>query len=63
MRLEFLALNGNRIREIENLKHLKFLCSLNLKNNLIEDFEIQEIPKKIVILNLKENKCINVNYH
>jgi len=44
MKLEYLALNGNRIKHIENLNHIKLLVSLNLANNLIEDFDVKEIP-------------------
>jgi len=55
-----LALNGNRIRKIENIKHLTKLACLNLQDNLIEDFDPEEIPNELVILNLANNPCTKV---
>lgn len=44
MKLEYIALNDNKITNIENLKQIKLLVSLNLANNLIDKFNIKEIP-------------------
>ncbi|XP_056007323.1 SH3 domain-binding protein 5-like [Ostrea edulis] len=55
--LQFLTLSGNQIQSIENLKHLQRLFFLDLSFNLINDFDIDEFPMSLIILNLKGNPC------
>ncbi|KAL5007300.1 hypothetical protein ScPMuIL_016106 [Solemya velum] len=54
--LQFLTLAGNRIRKVENLSNSKLLF-LDLSNNKIEEFDIDEFPQSLIILNLKYNPC------
>ncbi len=58
--LEYLALNGNKIKKIENIKHLTKLGCLNLADNLIEDFDPEELPNELILLNLANNPCVKV---
>lgn len=55
--LQFLTLSGNQIEAVEGLKHLKRLFFLDLSLNLIKDFDIDEFPQSLIILNLKGNPC------
>ena len=50
-----MALNNNLIAEIENVKYMKGLISLNLSDNKINDYNVEEIPENVVILYLKGN--------
>jgi len=58
-KLQFLALQHNRIQVVENLEHLSELEFLDLAGNLVADFNVAELPKRINILNLKDNPCSN----
>ena len=42
--LELLALQGNRIKKIENLSCLRALALLDLSNNQIKTFEVKDFP-------------------
>ncbi|KAK2177528.1 hypothetical protein NP493_584g01028 [Ridgeia piscesae] len=55
--LQFLTLAANRIRRIEGLTRLPKLGFLDLSENLIETFDIDEIPQSLIILNLRGNPC------
>lgn len=55
--LRFLTLSGNQIEAVEGLKHLQQLFFLDLSLNLIKDFDIDEFPQSLIILNLKGNPC------
>ncbi|KAL8605828.1 hypothetical protein ACOMHN_051437 [Nucella lapillus] len=57
--LQFLTLAANRIRAVENLQHLTHLLFLDLADNVIEDFDIDEFPQSLIILNLRGNPCCN----
>ncbi|CAH1788016.1 unnamed protein product [Owenia fusiformis] len=58
--LSFLTLANNKIQKIENLTRLPKLAFLDLSENNITDFDIDELPQTLVILNLKGNPCIKV---
>ena len=45
--LEYLALNNNLISEVENIRHMKKLISLNLSHNKIKDVNVNELPLNI----------------
>lgn len=53
--LEFLALNGNQITTVENLKNLKNLTLLNLSENIIEMIKSSEFPPSLQYLIIQEN--------
>ena len=53
--MEYLALNNNKISEIENISHLKNLSFLKLNSNLIQKVNIQELPVFLEYLNLENN--------
>ncbi|KAF1783362.1 Leucine-rich repeat domain, L domain-like [Phytophthora cactorum] len=56
--LSFLALAGNRIREVKNLKHLQNLKFLDLSMNYIEHFDVSEFPKSLRVLRLAGNPFV-----
>merc|ERR1712238_233552 len=62
-KLQFLALQGNRIEIVENLAHLYELEFLDLSCNRITSFAVAELPKNIAILNLEENPCADAPDH
>ncbi|XP_033762361.1 leucine-rich repeat-containing protein 46-like [Pecten maximus] len=55
--LTFLTLADNQISQVEGLSHLHKLLFLDLSHNHIHDFQIDEFPESVMILNLKENPC------
>jgi hypothetical protein len=55
--LRYLALGGNRIRKVENIKHLRMLQFLDLSENQIDEIDERELPRSLMILNLSLNKC------
>ena len=62
--LEFLCLRSNKIKNIENLKHLVNLATLDIHNNLITDLTpgnigiiLEELPPNLLMLNLGKNPC------
>ncbi|XP_077979338.1 uncharacterized protein LOC144434696 [Glandiceps talaboti] len=55
--LRFLTLTGNQIKKVENLTILTELKFLDLSENKIEDFDPSELPKQLLILNMKNNPC------
>ncbi|XP_062588425.1 SH3 domain-binding protein 5-like [Saccostrea cucullata] len=55
--LKFLTLSGNQIQCVENLRHLEKLYFLDLSFNQVKDFDIDEFPQSLIILNLKGNPC------
>nr|CAB3263539.1 leucine-rich repeat and coiled-coil domain-containing protein 1-like [Phallusia mammillata] len=55
--LKFLTLAGNQIERIENLLHLELLQFLDLSDNLIDVLNVDQLPKSLVFLNLRNNKC------
>lgn len=59
--LTFLTLADNRIRKAENLTCLPKLHFLDLSHNCItlHNFDIDEFPQSLIILNLKGNPCCN----
>ncbi|XP_061193655.1 leucine-rich repeat-containing protein 46-like [Saccostrea echinata] len=56
--LQFLTLSGNQIKCVENLRHLEKLYFLDLSFNQVKDFDIDEFPQSLIILNLKGNPCV-----
>ncbi|OWF39422.1 leucine-rich repeat-containing protein 46-like [Mizuhopecten yessoensis] len=58
--LTFLTLADNQIRQVEGLSHLNKLLFLDLSHNHIHDFQIDEFPESVMILNLKENPCTSL---
>lgn len=57
MLYRFLALAGNRIRKIQNLKVLKQLKFLDLSFNCIENCDADQLPLSLFVLSLKGNPC------
>ncbi|XP_052095135.1 leucine-rich repeat-containing protein 46-like [Mytilus californianus] len=59
--LTFLTLADNRIRRVENLNCLPKLHFLDLSHNCVsqQNFDIDEFPQSLIILNLKGNPCCN----
>ncbi|KAM5273425.1 leucine-rich repeat-containing protein 46 [Ctenodactylus gundi] len=57
--LRFLSLAGNQIRQVENLLDLPHLQFLDLSENLIETLDLDELPQRLLILNLTGNQCTN----
>jgi hypothetical protein len=55
--LRYLALGGNRIRKVENLKHLRMLQFLDLSENQIDELDEEDLPRSLMILNLSLNQC------
>ena len=47
--LQVLNLGYNNIKTIENISHLKNLNLLDLSNNLIDQFNLEQIPKDNMI--------------
>lgn len=59
--LVLICLSNNHITRIEGIKQFKKLLLLDLSENKIQQFDIEEIPKSIISLNLKNNPCME-NY-
>ena len=55
--LEFLALQSNQIKKVEGIKHLRKLSFLDLSNNLIAQYDVEEFPQNIMVLKMIENPC------
>ncbi|KAK3771852.1 hypothetical protein RRG08_028760 [Elysia crispata] len=61
--LQVLVLSNNRIKEISGIDHLEKLVFLDLSENCLESVNMQNIPKNIIILNLKGNPLLEeANY-
>ena len=58
--LMFLTLASNKIKQIEGLAHFKKLGFLDLSDNLITSFDIDELPQSLTILNLSGNPCTDL---
>lgn len=56
--LSFLVLSNNRIRKMENLRHLDCLEFLDLSNNAIHLFAADELPTNLRVLNIAGNPCV-----
>ncbi|XP_038045204.1 leucine-rich repeat-containing protein 46-like [Patiria miniata] len=55
--LRFLTLADNQIERVENLSVLPELKLLDLSSNQIRDFNTDELPKTLLILNMEGNPC------
>eukprot|EP00347_Sterkiella_histriomuscorum_P021756 403332873 len=51
----FLALQHNNLRSIEGIKHLKQLSFLDISHNQIENLDVNELPKNIMVMKVFEN--------
>ncbi|RUS72770.1 hypothetical protein EGW08_019470, partial [Elysia chlorotica] len=61
--LQVLVLANNKIKEITGIKHLEKLLLLDLSENYLESVQMENIPKSIIILNLKGNPALEeTNY-
>ena len=59
--LQFLTLASNKITIVQGLKSLKVLGFLDLSDNFIERFDIDELPKSLVFVLFKNNKCASLS--
>ena len=55
--LRFLTLAGNRISTVQGLKDLRVLGFLDLSDNFINEFDIDELPKSVSFILFKNNAC------
>lgn len=59
MQLEYLSLAHNEITKIQRLRTLKNLLYLDLSENLIHEFDVEEFPQSIALLKMKENPVMD----
>ena len=51
---------GNNISIVQGLKSLENLGFLDLGDNLIDDFDVQELPKNLSFVLFRNNGCTNL---
>jgi len=58
--LRFLTLAGNGISKVQGLKDLQILGFLDLSDNFIDDFDVQELPKSLSFVIFQNNACTDL---
>ena len=59
--IRFLTLAGNHISIVQGLKCLTVLGFLDLSDNLIENFDVEELPKSLSFVLFKNNNCTSLS--
>ena len=54
-KLEYIALNDNKITKLEGVAGLNGLLGLNLNNNYIEEVEKDQFPPNLQLVSFKNN--------